>query len=66
MVAFAVALFKLDRKNELSDLTTRRLFFHVQVILYGFDALDASGDFTRFIDGLLRTPTKPLSWTMLL
>ena len=34
---------------------TRRLFFHVQIILYGFDALDASGDFTRFIDCLLRT-----------
>ena len=35
-------------------MVTRRLFFHVQIILYGFDALDASGDFTRFIDGLLR------------
>jgi len=36
-------------------MVTRRLFFHVQIILYGFDALDASGDFTRFIDCLLRT-----------
>jgi hypothetical protein len=33
---------------------TRRLFFYVQVILYGFDPFDATGDFTRFIDGLLR------------
>ena len=36
-------------------MVTRRLFFHVQIILYGFDALDASGDFTRFIGCLLRT-----------
>ena len=28
--------------------------FHVQIILYGFDPLDATRDFTRFIDGLLR------------
>ena len=27
--------------------------FHDQIILYGFDPLDATGDFTRFIDGLL-------------
>ena len=31
----------------------RRLFLHVQIILYGFDPFDASGDFTRFIDSLL-------------
>jgi hypothetical protein len=35
-------------------MVTRCLFFHVQIILYGFDALDASGGFTRFIDSLLR------------
>lgn len=29
------------------------LFLHVQIILYGFDPFDATGDFTRFIDGLL-------------
>ena len=29
------------------------LFLHVQIILYGFDPLDATGDFTRLIDGLL-------------
>ena len=29
--------------------------FHNQVIPYGFDPFDATGDFTRFIDGLLRT-----------
>ena len=28
--------------------------FHVQIILYGFDPFDATRDFTRFIDGLLR------------
>jgi hypothetical protein len=28
--------------------------FHVQIILYGFDPLDAPCDLTRFIDGLLR------------
>ena len=28
--------------------------FHDQIILYGFDPLDAPCDFTRFIDGLLR------------
>ena len=28
--------------------------FHDQVILYGFYASDASCDFNRFIDGLLR------------
>jgi hypothetical protein len=33
---------------------TRRLFFHDQIILYGFDPFDAPYDFTRFIDGLLR------------
>jgi hypothetical protein len=27
--------------------------FHDQVILYGFDPLDAPGDFNGFIDGLL-------------
>jgi len=32
---------------------TRRLFLHVQIILYRFDPFDASGDFARFIDGLL-------------
>ena len=31
-----------------------RLFLHVQIILYGFDPFDATGDFTRFINGLLR------------
>jgi len=31
-----------------------RLFLHVQIILYGFDPFDATCDFTRFIDGLLR------------
>ena len=30
------------------------LFLHVQVILYGFDPFDATRDFTRFINGLLR------------
>ena len=29
--------------------------FHDQIILYGFDPFDATSDFTRFIDGLLRT-----------
>ncbi len=33
---------------------TRRLFLHVQIVLYGFDPFDATGDFPRFIDGLLR------------
>jgi len=28
--------------------------FHDQIILYGFDPLDAPRDFTRFIHGLLR------------
>jgi hypothetical protein len=28
--------------------------FHDQIILYGFDPFDAPGNFTRFIDGLLR------------
>ena len=28
--------------------------FHDQIILYGFNPFDATGDFTRFIDGLLR------------
>jgi len=28
--------------------------FHDQIILYGFDPLDAPYDLTRFIDGLLR------------
>ena len=28
--------------------------FHDQIILYGFDPLDAPCDLTRFIDGLLR------------
>jgi len=28
--------------------------FHDQIILYGFDSIDAHYDFTRFIDGLLR------------
>ena len=28
--------------------------FHDQIILYGFDPLDAPRDLTRFIDGLLR------------
>lgn len=28
--------------------------FHDQIILYGFDPLDAPCDFIRFIDGLLR------------
>jgi hypothetical protein len=28
--------------------------FHEQIILYGVDPLDAPGDLTRFIDGLLR------------
>ena len=28
-----------------------RLFLHVQIILYGFDPFDATGDFTRFING---------------
>jgi hypothetical protein len=31
-----------------------RFFFHVQIILYGFDPLDASEDFNRLIDGFLR------------
>jgi hypothetical protein len=30
-----------------------RLFYD-QIILYGFDPFDATCDFTRFIDGLLR------------
>ena len=34
-------------------MVTRGLFLHVQIILYGFDSLDASGDFTRSIDGHL-------------
>jgi hypothetical protein len=29
---------------------TLRIFLHVQVILYGVDPLDATGDFTSFID----------------
>ena len=29
--------------------------FDNQIILYGCDPFDATGDFTRFIDGLLRT-----------
>jgi hypothetical protein len=29
------------------------LFLHVQIIRYRFDPSDATGDFTRFIDGLL-------------
>ena len=28
--------------------------FHDQIILYGFDPVDATCDLTRFIDGLLR------------
>jgi hypothetical protein len=36
-----------------SGKNTRRLFLHVQIILYGFDPFDATGDFTGFIDGLL-------------
>jgi len=28
--------------------------FHAQIILYGLDPLNATCDFTRFIDGLLR------------
>jgi hypothetical protein len=28
--------------------------FHDQIILYGFDSLDAPYDFPRLIDGLLR------------
>ncbi len=31
-----------------------RLFYD-QIILYGCDPFDATGDFTRFIDGLLRS-----------
>jgi len=34
--------------------------FHDQIILYGFDPLDAACDLTRFIDGLSRI-NKPLS-----
>ena len=30
-----------------------RLFLHVQIILYRFDPFDATGDFTRLINGLL-------------
>ena len=36
-----------------SGKNSRRLFLHVQTILYGFYPFDASGDFTRFIDSLL-------------
>ena len=36
-----------------SGKNSRRLFLHVQIILYGFDPFDASGDFPRFIDSLL-------------
>ena len=32
-----------------------RLLFHDQIILYGFDPFDATCDFTRLIDGHLRT-----------
>ena len=32
---------------------TRRLFLYTQIILYGFDPSDVTGDFNRFIDGLL-------------
>ena len=31
-----------------------RQLFHDQIILDGFDPVDAPGDFTRFIHGLLR------------
>ena len=31
-------------------MDTRRLFFHVQIVLYGADPLDTSGDFTRSVD----------------
>jgi hypothetical protein len=34
-------------------MVSRHLFFHVQIILYGFDPLDASGDITCSIDGHL-------------
>ena len=29
-----------------------QLFLHNQIILYGFDPIDATGDFPRFIDGV--------------
>ena len=45
MLSLAARLF--------SGKNSRRLFLHVQIILYGFDPFDATGDFTRFIDGLL-------------
>jgi len=38
----------------IPDMSDRRRLFHDQIILYGFDTFDASGDFNRFIDGFFR------------
>ena len=47
-ILFAPAARLFPGKN------TRLLFLHVQIIFYGFDPFDATRDFPRFIDGLLR------------
>ena len=43
----SASIYKFQNKD-------RGRLFHDQVILYGFDPVDATGDFNRFIDGLLR------------
>jgi hypothetical protein len=42
------------QKGEASIKDVSRLF-HDQVILYGFNPVDALGDFNSFIDGFLAT-----------
>ena len=58
-----VFLLGFIRNPGFGSTTATRLFpgkdnaclFHDQIILDRFDPLDTPGDFTRFVDGLLRT-----------
>ena len=63
-IAFFISLFlSIDVQSAESILAmadrlfsgknSRRLFLHVQIILYGFDPADATCDFNRLIDRLL-------------
>jgi hypothetical protein len=46
---FASAVAELNSRRDNSPL------FHNKIIFYGCDPFDAMCDFTRFIDGLLRS-----------
>ena len=64
IIAIALETFSRLRTTGFSNRVARKCvtgtgkdngrLFDGQVVLYGFDPFDAPGDFTRFIDGVLR------------